>query len=464
MPISTNCPKCAALFRLPDELAGRRVKCQRCGQIFQAPAAAAPAAVSPPLPPSPPPRPEKPAPSAAEEVIIDARLVSEEEPPPAAERSARAIQAAVPPPMPVDQRRSPERLAPPRRPRDENRDERRRPPLARRRARSGTDPWVIIGVVGGVLLLIGTGVAGFLMIESPRAQPMVQVAPPWIAPNEKGMVKDKIGGWGAKDGMKMQFLDKARDKPFAPGNPFPPNIFPPANPNLPPVADAQGIKIALTKGVYEAKHTMMQADPVDPRRRAPCKLFLVALEAGKTYVIDEKARNFDAYLRLESAPGNQLAEDDDSGGNLDARIRFTPNQAGTFRVIATSLGGGIGEFTLAIRDTSVPEPGGGVRNLVVSAKKKEAQADDELAAGAEPKLYSFSASTVATYTIEVKAAGFAPYVKLTSAKGDLLQEARAKAGENEVRLVLRPEMTGGVTVAVSADDKKAGKFTLTIKR
>jgi hypothetical protein len=693
------------------------------------------------------------------------------------------------------------------------------------------------------------------------------------------------------------------------------------------VADAQGIKIALTKGAYEAKHTMMQADPVDPRRRAPCKLFLVALEVGKTYVIDEKSQNFDAYLRLESAPGIQLAE----GGNPNARIRFTPNQPGTFRVIATSHHGGAGEFTLAIRDSSVPEPaptlplakidlpklepplqqltvipgrwgklpiktltissadhlrfaadgqsfyvldtacllrqitlpgfvetkrlplpngtaslavsaaglvvansnlqeiwlidpgsfavtkrlsapgvakvlaaqasnvalavrlgrgfeypqnpnigaialdlvkgealglhhlptiyatlsgdgkfyfaqdgqalvryrfetdkmireeaspriarnangvnvspdskyvcltsgggndgipghtragyatfvfnvanlqtpaftvesgaypevvgfdaaggfvyaqnhdqpllvfdfegrkkagygsrGGGpstkvlqfaplpegrkllirlpdklifvelgkdgepsgavklevrelkspvtlrdqltaddpvefngpikefvfkleagvsyrfeceapmlqpvlrlcdesrrplqaqfgasgkttlayrpsmtaqysllvsvlqgqgpftltaqqgeapatspktspkvtagVRNLVVSAKKKEAQADDELAAGADPKLFSFSASTVATYTIEVKAAGFAPYVKLTSAKGDLLQEARAKAGENELRLVLRPEMTGRVTVAISADDKKAGKFTLTIKR
>jgi predicted Zn finger-like uncharacterized protein len=357
MPISTNCPKCAALFRLPDELAGRRVKCQRCGQIFQAPAAGAPTAVSPSAPaspPSPPARPENPAPPATEEVIIDARLVSEDDAPRA--NAARAIQAAAPPPAPMDPPRSPERTAErpalPRRPRDEDRDERRRPPPARQCARSGTDPWVIVGIVGGIALLIGAGVAGFTMVDSPRPQP----APPWIAPNEMGMVKDKIGGWDAKDGMKMQFLDKAPDQPFAPGNPFPPNIFPPANPDLPPVADAQGIKIALTKGVYEAKHTLTQADPIDPRRRAPCKLFLVALEAGKTYVIDEKSRNFDAYLRLESAPGIQLAEDDDSGGNLDARIRFTPNQAGTFRVIATSLGGGFGEFTLAIHDTSVPEP------------------------------------------------------------------------------------------------------------
>src|SRR5262245_19372299 len=148
MPISTNCPKCAALFRLPDELAGRRVKCQRCGQIFQAPAAAAPAAVSPPPPPSapsPPSRPEKLAPAATEEVIINARLVSENDAPPA--NAVRAIQAAVPPAVPMDSPRSPERAAerpaPPRRPRDQDRDERHRPPRAQRRARSGTDPWVI---------------------------------------------------------------------------------------------------------------------------------------------------------------------------------------------------------------------------------------------------------------------------------------------------------------------------------
>src|SRR5262245_44737837 len=231
MPISTNCPKCTALFRLPDELAGRRVKCQRCGEIFQAPAAASPATASPPFPPSvpsPPARPEKPAPT--EEVIIEARLVSEDEAPPAS--AARAIRAAVPPPVPADSPRSPERAAerssPPRRPRDEDRDERRRPPPARRRARNGTDPWVIVGIVGGIVLLIGAGVAGFTMVESPRPQPMVQVAPPWIAANEKVMAKGKGAPWGAKDGMPMQFLDKAPDieKPFAPVIPFP------ANPDL----------------------------------------------------------------------------------------------------------------------------------------------------------------------------------------------------------------------------------------
>lgn len=37
MPISTNCPNCKALFRLPDELAGKKVKCQKCQGVFSVP-------------------------------------------------------------------------------------------------------------------------------------------------------------------------------------------------------------------------------------------------------------------------------------------------------------------------------------------------------------------------------------------------------------------------------------------
>ena len=37
MPISTTCPSCMALFRLPEELAGRTVKCQKCQNLFVVP-------------------------------------------------------------------------------------------------------------------------------------------------------------------------------------------------------------------------------------------------------------------------------------------------------------------------------------------------------------------------------------------------------------------------------------------
>ena len=37
MPITTTCPGCKALFRLPEELAGKPVRCQKCAQMFTVP-------------------------------------------------------------------------------------------------------------------------------------------------------------------------------------------------------------------------------------------------------------------------------------------------------------------------------------------------------------------------------------------------------------------------------------------
>ena len=44
------------------------------------------------------------------------------------------------------------------------------------------------------------------------------------------------------------------------------------------------------------------------------------MTAGKTYTIDMVSKQIDSYLRLEEASGKQLAEDDDSGGNLNAKL------------------------------------------------------------------------------------------------------------------------------------------------
>jgi predicted Zn finger-like uncharacterized protein len=37
MSLSTSCPKCDAQFLLDDALAGKRVRCQRCNEVFTAP-------------------------------------------------------------------------------------------------------------------------------------------------------------------------------------------------------------------------------------------------------------------------------------------------------------------------------------------------------------------------------------------------------------------------------------------
>lgn len=59
--------------------------------------------------------------------------------------------------------------------------------------------------------------------------------------------------------------------------------------------------------------------------------------AGADVTINMASNDFDAYLVLTDATGTVIAEDDDSGGRLDAQITTTLPRDGTFTIIATSL-------------------------------------------------------------------------------------------------------------------------------
>ena len=80
----------------------------------------------------------------------------------------------------------------------------------------------------------------------------------------------------------------------------------------------------------------------------------VKLVAGKTYVIDMIAndqKTLDPFLRLLDADGKQLAEDDDGGDGLNARITHKAENTGTYQVIATCLPPrGQGMFTLNVAE------------------------------------------------------------------------------------------------------------------
>jgi serine/threonine protein kinase len=82
-------------------------------------------------------------------------------------------------------------------------------------------------------------------------------------------------------------------------------------------------------------------------------VYQVKLNAGKVYVIDmisPDPKALDPYLVLKTADGRYLAEDDDSGGNLNARIVYRALSDGVYRIHATSFNAGSGAFTLTVRE------------------------------------------------------------------------------------------------------------------
>ena len=71
------------------------------------------------------------------------------------------------------------------------------------------------------------------------------------------------------------------------------------------------------------------------------------MKKGQSYTIDLISQ-WDNFLRLENARGDQLAADDDSGGFPNARIVFKAPKDDTYSIIATCFAG-VGDYVLTVR-------------------------------------------------------------------------------------------------------------------
>jgi hypothetical protein len=86
------------------------------------------------------------------------------------------------------------------------------------------------------------------------------------------------------------------------------------------------------------------------RTQCFCKTYTFKMIEGKIYQIDMRSKVLDSFLRLEDPNGQQVSEDDDSGGNLDARIVYQAVMTGDYQIIATSFDQALGKFTLAVKE------------------------------------------------------------------------------------------------------------------
>ena len=108
--------------------------------------------------------------------------------------------------------------------------------------------------------------------------------------------------------------------------------------------------------------------------------FAVTLEAGKTYQIDMEGSPTDGgtlenpflhtmrdadgnYLRLANGRQNIFTSDQDSGEGLNSRVTFTPDEDGTYYVVAASgghiyaadsHGRSLGTYTLSVEESVPP--------------------------------------------------------------------------------------------------------------
>ncbi len=94
-------------------------------------------------------------------------------------------------------------------------------------------------------------------------------------------------------------------------------------------------------------------DPADKvRKESRCKVYEFKMKAGQTWVITMRSKDVDSYIRVENSAGQQLAEDDDSGGFPDAKIVFKCTKDDTYKIIATTFKAATGKFSLTVEPGS----------------------------------------------------------------------------------------------------------------
>jgi predicted Zn finger-like uncharacterized protein len=351
MPIATRCPNCRAPFRLGDEMAGKKVKCQKCQSIFVVPNAdevAAPAAGA----------------SSSKKPTIDMELDLQTRPdqakvaarPPDDEGSDGIMVDDAEPARPSGKKPPPPPSGkkPPAKP----------PAKARPMPR---DSGFSMAMMALMVLLVGGGL--FSCVGCVGALGWWFYADSPLKPNPGPIAAADKAGDAKKDRDKQADGNKDRDKinlekkvdgnkdriPFdgkkIEGPPF--DGFKNEDKKLPPTPPPGGINVVFgPDGSYRSENVLSQFDPVNQFGKRH-KLYVVQMEAGQTYQIDLVTRSdgYDPYLHLVDDANQLVAQDDDGGGFPNARIVYRAPRAARYRIHATYFGGlqADANFTLFVR-------------------------------------------------------------------------------------------------------------------
>lgn len=192
--------------------------------------------------------------------------------------------------------------------------------------------------------------------------------------------------------------------------------------------------------------------------RAPESTYSLEVEADATVMITLTSNDFDTYLVLSDAAGDEIATDDDSAGSLNSRITYTFPDAGEYTITATSYSahnGGTartGAYTLSVAgvQTETIEYGETINGVLTN---------DMLSAE-----YRFTAAAGDSVAIALNSDDFDAYLRLRDASGTEI--AYNDDGGGSLNSLIGPiTLTdGGVytIVASSFSSNSTGNFVLVL--
>lgn len=240
----------------------------------------------------------------------------------------------------------------------------------------------------------------------------------------------------------------------------------------PPAAQAQFHPIEPGRSVQD---TLTAADPT-PSSRGPFRVYQFRARQGDRLTATLRSTDFDAYLRVGRDVGgitDELASDDDDGGDGGARVRFTVPEDGVYLLIAQSLEeDGSGAFTLALEPTPLPTTDaphpirvGQTANAEL-AETDAVQEDD----GSYYDTWVIDAHQGERLTVRVESGAFDAFVSLGAPDAGARFEAIASNDDGDqpedttnARLRVRVPEAGTYQIRVSSIGVALGPYRLTVE-
>jgi hypothetical protein len=230
-------------------------------------------------------------------------------------------------------------------------------------------------------------------------------------------------------------------------------------------AGEPGTAGAGTKPGLNIKGELTPKDDLDTVRAASRRrVHLFKMEKGQHYRIDLKSTRFDAYLRVEDAKGNPLAEDDDSGGGTNARVLFSPERTDTYRLIVTTYE----PITFAKDRPRTYELTARPVKRLLEARGQLTALDRKLDAKVRPNCHyrehPLKMLPGHTYTIDLRSSDFDGFLRLETLHGDLLAEDDDSGGGTNARITFTPKREAIYRIlATTYGPNATGSYTLTVQ-
>jgi hypothetical protein len=203
-------------------------------------------------------------------------------------------------------------------------------------------------------------------------------------------------------------------------------------------------------------------------QRGRFKAYQFQASPGRRYIATLESDDFDAYLTVARTVAgitdHMLMDDDGSGEGTGSRLRFTVPAAGTYLILAQSLGeDGTGSFTLRLDSATIraPRPQAFTLGTPVQGELSDGDAEYE-DAGAEGfyDLYRVQGRAGQRLRIRMEMGDFYPSIELGTMEGGQFQPLEnVTPGDKIITATLPAE--GEYFIRAGAYGDVKGEYTLT---